>query len=140
MQTSSAVTSANRNIIKTIYDPSPVGFKVPPKWAFDPISENRVWTNGTSNNVGGLIYSTEEGDLFFPALGAAWVFERSLYTPGFVGQHGFYWSASSYSITSYDNTNAYPFSFTTGGTHPGVGSGFTFQNWREAYSVRPIQD
>ena len=51
-------------VTKTVYDPTPVGFKMPPMTAFDGFDSNFTW--GTNNGNNGRTYN---GTLFFPALG-----------------------------------------------------------------------
>ena len=84
-------------VTKTIYDPSPVGFKMPPQAAFSaernsPLgfnSSNLIWSEGTSiTSDNGRIYNNT---LFFPAAGfRIYSGAGGLYT---VGQNGYYWSA-----------------------------------------------
>ena len=71
---------------KTIYDPSPVGFKVPPPTAFTAIGLSTDYWNPTSGKEG--IRVPNSGD-FWRAFGyLAWGSGSSAY----VGTRGYFWS------------------------------------------------
>ena len=60
------INTARNNTVKTIYDPSPVGFKVWPVTAFSAL-ENQLRNNTINGTVG---YEHTTNGLFFPAYGA----------------------------------------------------------------------
>ena len=102
-----AYSDNDGNVIKTIYDPSPVGFKLPAGNAFTGFT-----TTGTNTNTFSQINGTWDRSLkgwnfytdasknktiFFSALG------RRYYSDGevaLVGGYGFYWLAVEYSTGS----------------------------------------
>lgn len=75
-------------VTKTIYDPTPVGFKMPPQAAFDGFSTDN-FTTVTKDGNNGRIYN---GTLFFPAAGQRDYLSGTLQN---VGKNGYYWTASS---------------------------------------------
>lgn len=96
-------TANDENVIKTIYDPSPVGFKLPPSNAFTGFTTTGNYTNNTSqingewdSSLKGWNFYTDSSKnktIFFPASG------YRLYSNGgayYVGSYGYYWSAVSY--------------------------------------------
>ena len=90
--TNESTTSTSK---KTIYDPSPVGFKVPPPAAFTDIElSNNDWSPISGN----------EG-IKVPATGDFWrAFGNLDWTTGFsarFGTHGYYWSCGPYVILPY---------------------------------------
>lgn len=110
-------TANDENVIKTIYDPSPVGFKLPASNAFTGFtttgtsSGNGYKVNGTwdSSLKGWNFYtdSSKNKTIFFPASGCR------LYSDGgmlYVGGAGYCWSAVPYSqnygLTLYFNSSS----------------------------------
>ena len=94
-------TSANDNlVIKTIYDPCPVGFKLPASNAFTGFTttgesvSSSTQVNGTwsSSEKGWYFYTNSEKtqSIFFPALGYR---SYSTMRPGSIGTQGCFWSA-----------------------------------------------
>lgn len=92
------VTSYNDNaVIKTIYDPSPAGFKMPASNAFTGFTTNGqyggtmyvngAWENGWNFNNK---ISSPNATVYFPASGIRNERSGSLYN---VGDNGYYWSA-----------------------------------------------
>ena len=85
-------TANDENVIKTIYDPSPVGFKLPPSNAFTGFT-----TTGNYSSLKGWNFYTDSSKnktIFFPASG----YRR--YSNGgaiSVGSYGYCWSAVPYS-------------------------------------------
>ena len=90
-------------VVKTVYDPCPVGFKMPANNAFTGFTANGQSGGGTMNIDGtsGLAYygnfghnfwtsSSKTATIHFPASGARLLSDGSLYD---VGNRGFYWSA-----------------------------------------------
>lgn len=96
------VGSFNDNaVVKTIYDPSPVGFKMPASNAFTGFTTNGqiggtmnvsgAWENGWNFNNR---ISSPDATVYFPASGYRLSGDGSLYD---VGKYGFCWSAVPYS-------------------------------------------
>ncbi|VFB14421.1 Uncharacterised protein [Bacteroides heparinolyticus] len=92
-------TANDNDVVKTIYDPCPVGYKLPPNKAFTGFTTtgNNTYTQSQFNvqgawNNGWNFYcnSSKTETVFFPASG--W---RHYYSavPQVVGNLGFYWSA-----------------------------------------------
>ena len=114
-------TANDENVIKTIYDPSPVGFKLPPSNAFTGFTTTGkgVWNdlskiNGTwdSSLKGWNFYtdSSKKKTISFPASGCresvSGVLDR-------VGHYGYYWSAVPYfqyygRYLRFDSWEVYP--------------------------------
>lgn len=93
-------TANDENVIKTIYDPSPVGFKLPPSNAFTGFTTTGNYTNNTSqingewdSSLKGWNFYTDSSKnktIFFPASG------YRHYSGGganYVGSSGYCWSA-----------------------------------------------
>lgn len=150
-----AVTTANDNaVVKTIYDPSPVGYHLPSSNAFTGFTYNSENLVGTSNftsrfnspytskvdcpdNFGWEFYCNKMngessydiagGTVFFPASGY-----RS-YLPGttdFVGLNGYYWSAVPYSGSS--SRSLYFFALYVGPL---------YDNYRTyGFAIRPVRE
>ena len=55
-------------VVKTIYDPCPAGYKILGWDTFEELSGSKSY----SGNANGLFIPAEDGDLFFPYNGAAW--------------------------------------------------------------------
>ena len=93
-------------VVKTVYDPSPVGFKMPANNAFtgftttglNSTSQSEVNVDGTSdwqtyqNNFGHNFWtsSSQTATINFPASGSR---DSNLGSLNYVGNYGFYWSA-----------------------------------------------
>ena len=93
-------------VIKTVYDPCPVGFKMPASNAFTGFTSNGLFQNTEANiNVDGTTdiwkyyaayghnfwtNSSRNRTIFFPALGYRYHDDGSV---SLVGQDGYYWSA-----------------------------------------------
>lgn len=92
------VGSFNDNaVVKTIYDPSPAGFKMPASNAFTGFTTNGQ-NGGTMNTNGTWDYgwnfnnkiTSPDATVYFPASGCRYYNVGSLYG---VGYNGYYWSA-----------------------------------------------
>ena len=101
-------TGGNDNaVVKTIYDPCPVGFKMPASNAFTGFTSNgQDQSNATNINVDGTAgfwpkysaayghnfwtNSSKNATIFFPASGYRYPINGSL---SLVGSNGYYWSA-----------------------------------------------
>ena len=101
MNVSRTVISANDNPVnKTIYDPCPVGFKLPASNAFTGFTttgesvSSSTQVNGTwsSSEKGWYFYTNSEKtqSIFFPAVGYR---SYSTMRPGSIGTQGCFWSA-----------------------------------------------
>lgn len=131
------VTTANDNaVIKTIYDPSPVGYHLPPSNAFtgftyngnnisgsyygsqynspyvsaDDFTTNGGWIFYCNKMNGASSYDPAGGTIFFPASGYR---NNSSGALSNVGSNGYYWSAVPYSTYSgrylyFYSTGVYP--------------------------------
>lgn len=114
-------TASNANVIKTIYDPSPVGFKLPFSAAFtgftttgDYVSELSQINGEWDSSLRGWNFYTDSSKnktIFFPASGI-----RDIYDDGTivdVGSYGYCWSAGPHSqLSSYqlffDSSTVFP--------------------------------
>ena len=101
-------TGFNDNaVVKTVYDPCPVGFKMPASNAFTGFASNGQYGSGAANiNANGTADSSDKffaayghnfytnssknATIFFPASGFRKFSDGSLYN---VGNYGYYWSA-----------------------------------------------
>lgn len=108
-------------VVKTVYDPSPVGFKMPANNAFtgftttglNSTSQSEMNVDGTddwqqwTNNFGHNFWtnSSKTATINFPASGLRYYIDGSLDN---VGDFGYYWSAVPYS--TYNGCNLYFFS------------------------------
>ncbi len=147
--------SKNYNdVIKTIYDPSPVGYHLPPSLAFSGTTYNGSACAGTGhfgvtfnspykiprdveystgwvlycNNMGQTYsnYDTTGGTIFFPASRG-----RESHNGALIGSiHGYYWTANPYS-----ELNANFLYLHTGGITP-----FLQRNRSYGHCVRPVRE
>ena len=106
----------HRNIVKTIYDPCPVGFHIPCGATFTGFSTSN---GGTFDNG----YTWDNN--FFQAAGYR---NRENGGVNVVGRHGYYWSAASYSAAY-----SYRLGFDSGGVYPQ-----SYYNRAYGSSVRPV--
>lgn len=148
------VTTANDDpVVKTIYDPSPVGYHLPPSNAFtgftyngnnvsfssdfsqfnspytseDDFTTNGGWLFYCNKMDGAGSYDTAGGTIFYPASG------YRIYSSGlleFVGQGMVFWSAGPYS-----NDQSLYLSINSSSVRP------LFYNYRSyGFAVRPVQE
>lgn len=120
--------AVNTAVTKTIYDPSPVGYKVPNVAAFgDFTTGNTSWTS--VNGDAGRAY----GSLFFPAVGG---YSGGISTFG-VTVAGSYFAASQ----SYADASVDVLEFTDGYVHTGWDGGSGWYTYKlNCWCVRPIAD
>ena len=128
-------TGFNDNaVVKTIYDPSPVGFKMPASNAFTGFTTNGQ--NGGTMNVSGdwdngwnfnNRISSPDATVYFPVSGFRSIDDGSLYS---VGYNGCYWSAVPYGAGFGCNLNFYRW-----GVDPQRDN-----NRSSGYSVRPVSE
>ena len=131
----------SQTVVKTIYDPSPVGFSVPANDAFTGFTENglnggRMNVDGTdnaqtfNNNFGHNFWtnSSKTETIFFPAAGFREA--RNGSTLSYYSKFGDYWTA-----TPNDNHNGNVMGFDVNSVYP------LYRNIRAfAFSVRPVAE
>lgn len=131
----------SQTVVKTIYDPSPVGFSVPANDAFTGFTENglnggRMNVDGTdnaqtfNNNFGHNFWtnSSKTETIFFPAAGFREA--RNGSTLSYYSKFGDYWTA-----TPNDNHNGNVMGFDVNSVHP------LYRNIRAyGFSVRPVAE
>jgi conserved domain protein len=131
----------SQTVVKTIYDPSPVGFSVPANDAFTGFTENglnggRMNVDGTdnaqafNNNFGHNFWtnSSKTETIFFPAAGYREA--RNGSTLSYYSKFGDYWTA-----TPNDNNNGNVMGFDVNSVYP------LYRNIRAfAFSVRPAAE
>lgn len=118
--------NSDNNVVKTVYDPCPVGFKMPNGNTFTGLS--------TSNAVGSFVngwkfkrYSDDTTGVFFPASGCRYYSDGSLAN---VGSNGFMWLSSSKS-----EVYSFEAGLSSSGVSPQIASVHSY-----GYSVRPVQE
>lgn len=86
-------TDVNFNsVTKSVYDPSPAGFRLPETAAFTGFPRNGTWNNDTK----GYTFTTNSVNTYWQACGYRNYNSGSLV---YVGSYGYYWSAGPYSDT-----------------------------------------
>lgn len=115
---------SNTIVLKTIYDPSPVGYTVPPRASYNTFDDSNFLVNYVDGDFG----RTYNGNLFFPSSGYYAGSGKFLY------DYALYWSATMESICldyreaySLAYTSDYPYVYKSSGTHFGL-------------PVRPVKD
>ena len=108
--------AGHKSIVKTVYDPCPVGFHIPCGATFTgfSLSNGGTWDNG---------YTWDNN--FFQAAGYRYRENGGVYS---VGSYGNYWSAASYSAA-----NSYYLSFLSGTVYPQM-----YNCRANGFSVRPV--
>ena len=131
----------SQTVVKTIYDPSPVGFSVPTNDAFTGFTENglnggRINVDGTdnaqtyNNNFGHNFWtnSSKTETIFFPATGYREAKDGNIVS--YYGNYGDYWTA-----TPTDMNNGSVMGFDVSSVHP------LFRNIRAfGFAVRPAAE
>ena len=130
-------------VVKTVYDPCPIGFKMPANNAFtgftttglnstsqseqnvDGTDDWQQWTNNFGHNF--WTNSSKTATINFPASGCRYDTDGTL---SGVGDNGYYWSA----VPSFTSFGCYLF-FDSGHVYPLVSSGRT-----AGYAVRPVAE
>ena len=133
----------DNSVVKTVYDPCPVGFKMPANNAFtgftttgqNSSTQSEFNVDGTSdwqtyqNNFGHNFWtsSSKTATINFPASGYRFYNAGSLY---YVGDYGYYWSAVP--RNTYDGC---PLSFSSGSVSP-------LSNYNRTYgfAARPVSE
>jgi hypothetical protein len=120
----STTGTGNSNSVKSIYDPSPVGFKVNPGDGYTRFSLSNV-IGSFDKSYTFPLYSGDTEGLFFPASGLRYCGSGGLSD---VSNNGYYWSSASSS-----QARAYYLGFNAGGVDP------VYYNYRaHGFSVRPF--
>ena len=127
-------------VVKTVYDPCPVGFKMPANNAFtgftaDGKNNGTMNVDGTSdwqtyqNNFGHNFWtsSSKTATINFPASGYRLTTDGSL---SLVGSHGQYWSA-----VPYDTSSGCDLVFSSGSVYPLGGTSRTY-----GFAARPVSE
>lgn len=118
--------NSDNNVVKTIYDPCPIGFKMPNGNTFTYFSTSNV-VGSFANGRKFKRYLGDTVGVFFPASGERYSANGS---PGNVGSAGSVWLSST-----YPQGNAYYLYFTSGVVNP------QSNNHRSCgLSVRPVWD
>ena len=131
----------SQTVVKTIYDPSPIGFSVPANDAFTGFTENglnggRMNVDGTdnaqtyNNNFGHNFWtnSSKTETIFFPATGYREAKDGNIVS--YYGNYGDYWTA-----TPTDMNNGSVMGFDVSSVHP------LFRNIRAfGFAVRPAAE
>ena len=122
--------------IKNIYDPCPVGYRVPKGgndgfWAtaLGTSSSTSAGTKWDSTNSGRHWTLDGEATAWYPAVGYRYDDSGALY---YVGSNGYYWSASPTPSSSY---YAYYLRFSNGNVYPAH-----YSNRSHGYSVRCVRE
>lgn len=131
---------ADEAVVKTVYDPCPPGFHIPPTNAFTGFtttgtntstrSQFNVSKNWDDNNPGWYFYThktNKTATIFFPASGYRYGSSGALYG---VGSYGYSWAAVPYSATGGRRLN-----FGSGGVGP---LGDNYRSY--GFPVRPAQE
>ena len=122
----------NPNMIKTIYDPSPVGYKMPAPKAFSVFKYD--YTSGNFNLYFGHNFDTAKTNI--PGNTSIVFFSAAGYLSSVNGSHsssgtmGLYWSAMP-----RNNTNAYDFDFESNKANPSGNNPLAM-----GISVRPVKE
>ncbi len=129
----------NRDIIKTVYDPSPAGYAMPKRNAFQYFTTTGNGYSASGESVGNYVYfnvidkngdssisaadfvrgwymkayATDNVGIYFPAAGCRYTGDGAVYS---VGGYGNYWSSSPYSAGSgrylyFYSTYLYPLDY-----------------------------
>lgn len=118
--------SSDNNVVKTVYDPCPIGFKMPNGNTFTYFSTSNV-VGDFANGYRFKRYSSDTVGVFFPASGSRYYSADSLYN---IGTFGYVWLASVRSQGS-------PFylCFSSDYVNPQRVDSYAF-----GFSVRPVQE
>ena len=120
-----------RNNVKTIYDPSPVGFKVPDAHAFMGFKkENGVWSNGYTFKV------NNDKEIYFQAGGARYGTSGALTANG---TSAIYWTSDANSQGGQLGY-AYRASMSDGSLNVPITSSNGYGSYGNGYGVRPVAE
>lgn len=112
-------TSSRADVTKSIYDPCPYGFKVPPKQTFGQLLDEDLLRDGryyatvtgelrdgnpilTGNEIG-VHFDSELGYLFFPLSGIRIAGSGYNFRADYYGTYGFFWTTGKYAETKANN-------------------------------------
>lgn len=112
---------------KTIYDPSPVGFRVPVPSAWSDFSSSTI-TYKSSNDKG---FTYNSSGLFFPCAGDRFSWSAAVH---YVGQYGYYWTT----IPSAQEGNSDAHRLMSGYTNNPLPVDVAYR--ATALSVRPVRE
>ena len=118
--------NSDNNVVKTIYDPCPVGFKIPNGNTFTYFSKTNV-VGSFANGWKFKRYSGDTTGVFFPASGSR---SRSNGSLGSVGSLGYVWLSSANS-----QNDAYGLTFFSSSVFPQ-----DYDYRASGFSVRPVQE
>lgn len=118
--------ASDNNVVKTVYDPCPVGFKMPNGNTFTYFSKTNI-VGKFNNGFYFRRYANDNIGAFFPASGHRGYSNGSL---NYVGTDGYVWLSSS-----LNQGTAYLLNFYNGYVQP-KGS----LNRAQSFSVRPVQE
>ena len=122
----SAHSQTDAPLIKTIYDPSPVGYMVPPVTAWDGFNAANFAPTGSSSSPGyGFTYTKDGASIFFPAMGRIDHAGSEIYQN--VRESAFYWSSTPAYAGNYYLSRTSSAVSNTQNQYSGLG-----------YAVRPI--
>ena len=92
--TPAGIGNRNIEVKKTIYDPSPVGYKIPTPAAWDDFSSTTFYTVGTYRQEGyGYVYQSGDAYVFFKGTGIRDAYARPLPIMNMVNGSVYMWSA-----------------------------------------------
>ena len=117
------------DVVKSVYDPCPVGFKMPGSNAFTGFSTSKgTWTVlNSSPTYAGYNFTVDGNTIFFPAAGYRNGSNGAMYN---VGTYGFVWSA-----VPDDAFGGWGLFFGSGGVYPQ-----SYSPRADGFSVRPVQE
>lgn len=120
------IDNSDNIVVKTIYDPCPIGFKMPNGNTFTGFSINDY----VSRSAGGYKFKCNPGDtvgVFFPYSGYRYDSSGALTS---AGSKGYVWLSSHYS-----QTKSYNLTYDSAGVYPQSNN-----NRALGFSVRPVQE
>lgn len=131
-----SATDVNFNpVTKSVYDPSPAGFRLPETAAFTGFTQNgadEITPKGTwSKTTKGCTFTTNGVNTYWQACGYRAYYDGSLKA---VGSNGFYWSAGPY-YDKYGNEYGLHLSLNSSIVGPQ-----SYNNRSIGFSVRPVSE
>lgn len=120
-----------RDVVKTIYDPSPVGFQIPDPYAFDNFN-----TTNASWNKGFTFKLSSNEKIFFPAGGARDMSQNGKLVA--VGTGAYFWTANT-RLVNNQLGYAWRIKMSTGGVSAPTNDGDARNAYSYGFSVRPVR-
>ena len=120
-----------RDVVKTIYDPSPVGFQIPDPYAFDNFN-----TTNASWNKGFTFKLSSNEKIFFPAGGARDMSHNGKLVA--VGTGAYFWTANT-RLVNNQLGYAWRIKMSTGGVSAPTNDGEARNAYSYGFSVRPVK-